>query len=600
MIHIGAPALWRGVILLVVACGVLGVLSSCCRAKPEGPAVPYFRITVVDEATGRGIPLVRLRTANSVEYWTDSAGVGAFYEPDLMDKEVVFSVDSYGYSRPTGGSGRRGIAFRMTPGGSGVVKMRRENIAQRLYRITGAGIYRESLLLGDDVPPTQDPSPSPVLGQDSVATAVYKGKIFWIWGDTSFAGFPRWNFKVTAATSELPSRGGLDPEVGVFLKYFRLPEGQVKPMANMEHRGPIWLGQLRVGLEESGRERLFAPYFKIEPGGSLRTEESGWVVFDDEAEVFNFVCTTEEFDAAKGDERGWHEHGGLRWRWKETTDPRVEKQMERLAKAGQINLQKPLSQLRDVLTGNPVVPHAGTVGWNAYRKRWIMIRCQQYGLGELWYFEGDTPQGPWVYGQKVISHWRGERDNYSFYNPFHHPEFDKEGGRVIFFEGTYTRQFSAASHPTPYYDYNQIMYKLELDDPRLFLPAAVYRVGGGVPSYRTKTQIPEDNLEREIVWYAPDRPREGTIPIYEYVDEKRGTAILTADKPGGQPASAAFYGLAVTEAELSPEMVKMTAPLNEFVDSGSGKRLYTTSESVEQPGFKKSAAPVCRVWRKPE
>ena len=37
----------------------------------------------------------------------------------------------------------------------------------------------------------------------------------------------------------------------------------------------------------------------------------------------------------------------------------------------------------------------------------------------------------------------------------------------IFFEGTYTTSFSGNPTPTPRYDYNQIMYRLELDDPRL-------------------------------------------------------------------------------------------------------------------------------------
>ena len=48
--------------------------------------------------------------------------------------------------------------------------------------------------------------------------------------------------------------------------------------------------------------------------------------------------------------------------------------------------------------------------------------------------------------------------------------FDKDGGRVIFFEGTYTNMFSGNDDQTPRYNYNQIMYKLDLSDPRLRLP----------------------------------------------------------------------------------------------------------------------------------
>ena len=58
-------------------------------------------------------------------------------------------------------------------------------------------------------------------------------------------------------------------------------------------------------------------------------------------------------------------------------------------------------------------------------------------------------------------------DDYAFYNVAQRPFFDEQGGRVIYFEATYTRTFSGTKVETPYYDYNQIMYRLDLDDPRL-------------------------------------------------------------------------------------------------------------------------------------
>lgn len=54
-----------------------------------------------------------------------------------------------------------------------------------------------------------------------------------------------------------------------------------------------------------------------------------------------------------------------------------------------------------------------------------------------------------------------------FYNPVHHPVFDQEGGRLIYLEGTYANTFSGNPDATPRYDYNQIMYRLALDDPKL-------------------------------------------------------------------------------------------------------------------------------------
>ena len=78
-----------------------------------------------------------------------------------------------------------------------------------------------------------------------------------------------------------------------------------------------------------------------------------------------------------------------------------------------------------------------------------MITVQSGGtsfLGEVWYAEADTPVGPWVYAVKVVTH-----DRYSFYNPKQHPMFDKDKGRFIYFEGTYTHIFSGNPQTTPRY-----------------------------------------------------------------------------------------------------------------------------------------------------
>lgn len=86
-------------------------------------------------------------------------------------------------------------------------------------------------------------------------------------------------------------------------------------------------------------------------------------------------------------------------------------------------------------------------------------------LGEVWYAEADRPEGPWAAARQILSH-----DKYSFYNPKQHPQFTADGGRTIYFEGTYTRTFSGNDVPTPRYEYNQVMYRLDLTDPRLALP----------------------------------------------------------------------------------------------------------------------------------
>ncbi|HMO83316.1 MAG TPA: hypothetical protein PKC18_00195 [Lacipirellulaceae bacterium] len=63
-------------------------------------------------------------------------------------------------------------------------------------------------------------------------------------------------------------------------------------------------------------------------------------------------------------------------------------------------------------------------------------------------------------------------DNYTFYNPRLHPELTDADSPLVLFEGTYTAMFADRPVPTPRYDYNQVLYGLDLDDPAL-APAQV-------------------------------------------------------------------------------------------------------------------------------
>jgi hypothetical protein len=100
-----------------------------------------------------------------------------------------------------------------------------------------------------------------------------------------------------------------------------------------------------------------------------------------------------------------------------------------------------------------------SVAWNEYR--------QHFGLlldngRDGWYAEAQRPEGPYGPTVKIVQH-----DHYDFYNVVHHPFFDQQNGRAIYFEGAYTDSFSDAKTKTPRYNYNQIMYRLRVDDPRL-------------------------------------------------------------------------------------------------------------------------------------
>ena len=137
-----------------------------------------------------------------------------FTNADTKDSFFGIIQKTYGVIVPKDGFGMRGRALNVTEGGTAELKIKRINIAERLYRVTGAGIYRDSVLTGHPVPIQRPVLYGQVLGSDSVLTAIYQGKIYWFWGDTNRPGYPLGNFHVPGATSLLPQHGGLDPEVG--------------------------------------------------------------------------------------------------------------------------------------------------------------------------------------------------------------------------------------------------------------------------------------------------------------------------------------------------------------------------------------------------
>ena len=214
-------------------------------------------------------------------------------------------------------------------------------------------------------------------------------------------------------------------------------------------------------------------------------------------------------------------------------------------------------------------------------------------LGEVWFAEADTPAGPWVYARRIVTH-----DHYTFYNPTQHPFFDQDGGRLIYFEGTYTDAFSGNPQKTPRYNYNQVMYRLALDDPRLALPAPVYRLAGpdGAGRYAMREGLDTEGnwaAVQNIPFYAvpPARHADGLVPVYGAQDG----ASLTTASAGASPL---FYALPATPAPAEKPAPNVV-PLYEYTEAGSGRHWYATSADGLPPGATRAAQPLCRVWRNP-
>lgn len=159
--------------------------------------------------------------------------------------------------------------------------------------------------------------------------------------------------------------------------------------------------------------------------------------------------------------------GRLVWGWKQDTGTVSFSQWEQLVSRKLVKTADWPWLITDVETGKAVRIHSGHLAWNEYRQRWVVLFNEAYGrsfLGEVWYAESNSPLGPWSPARRVVTH-----DSYSFYNVKQHPYFAR--GCYIYFEGTYTRVFSASKNHTPRYDYNQVMYRLDLEHPDMAFAA---------------------------------------------------------------------------------------------------------------------------------
>jgi len=443
---------------------VLGFLSWAAT----GAAAPC-RVEVTEKASGWPVPLVELRTTHNVSFVTDNAGIIALDLPELFGRETWFSVSGQGYEVPKDGFGYRGVRLTPEPGKTLKVEVVRSIIAKRLARLTGAGMFGESQKLGLE-PDWRD---SGIHGCDSVQNAVHRGKMFWIWGDTAVPKYPLGIFDASSATTAVKPFAKFEPPLRLKYDYFTDERGAPRGVARMPGSGPTWITGYLSLPDRSGAPRLVGAYMKVEP--PLSIYEWGLCVWNEETSSFerHRVLWTKAAGPEKpppvpqGHPAFWEE-GGRKWVLFGNPFPalRCPATFEAWEDRSTWEVLKPPDSLSCAADGSPVKPHTGSIAWNAHRKRWVTVFMEAFGkpsaFGELWYAEAEGPLGPWGKAVKVLSH-----DNYTFYNPRLHPEFTPEDSPILLFEGTYTEQFTARAKPTPRYDYNQILYRLDLDDPAL-------------------------------------------------------------------------------------------------------------------------------------
>jgi hypothetical protein len=506
-------------LILLYSNPIISTVRSQNRSSAPDSASIWAEIQVIDSVTGRGIPLAELETVNALRFVTDNAGRVAFHEPGLMGREIFFNVRSHGYEAQKDGFGISGAKVTPRAGQVSVIKLTRRNVAERLCRLTGEGLYRDSVLLGYK-PPLPDPlDPGQVAGQDSIQATVYRDRVYWFWGDTSRMNYPLGLFRMAGATTPVPDvkDPASDPAGGIAYEYFVDRSGFTRAMMPLKERpeGVVWVGAVFVVADDDGTEKLLGHYsrrkglegeyeqgiavFNVKDdifesarqlplnetwrhpsGHPIVYEEGGvkWLLFGsptpnvrvpatlkdvlDPAKYEAFTCAKSGGDT-RSPEPDIGPDGKPRWRWQKELPPTDSKTEQQWVKDGKLKPEH--ARFCPADSANPedrVILHSGSVRWNDYRKRWVMLAGQIFGkpsmLGEVWYAESAHPTGPFSKAVRVMTH-----DRQTFYNVCHHSFLDRDGGRVIHFEGTYTNTFSGNPDRTPRYDYNQVLYRLNLD-----------------------------------------------------------------------------------------------------------------------------------------
>ena len=479
----------------------------------------WAEIRVIDAATGQGVPLVELEMVHGLKFITDNAGRVAFHEPELMGRELFFYVRCHGYEVKKDGFGIAGARLTPQPGKPAEIKLKRLNVAERLCRLTGEGPYRDSLLLGYESPLAAAAHPGKVAGQDSVQAAIYRNNIYWLWGDTMRMDYPLGLFRMAGATTPLldPQDSKSNPAHGIAYDYFTdKTTGFTRAMMPLPERseGVIWIFGLFVVPDEKGVEKLLGHYSRRK--GLDEEYEQGIALFNDETAQFEAALPLplketwrrpsghpivyeeegrkwllfgspnpnvrvpatlsavldlnkyEAFTCAKSGRAGQPlepqlgSTGQPEWRWQQELPPTDSKLEQRWVREKKLPPEQARFYPADAAQpADRIMLHSGSVRWNEYRQRWVLVAGQLGGktslLGEVWYSESASPTGPFTTAVKILTH-----DRQSFYNVCHHSFLDREGGRTIHLEGTYTNDFSGNPEKTPRYNYNQVLYRLDL------------------------------------------------------------------------------------------------------------------------------------------
>jgi hypothetical protein len=321
-----------------------------------------------------------------------------------------------------------------------------------------------------------------VTGQDSAHAVRWRDGVRWFWGDTNLQRYPLGHFGTASAYLPSGANGRVDLSQGVAFRYTVDDQGHSRPVWKLDGPGPVWIDGVAVVPDVRGEPHLVCHYSRMK--SLAERVEHGIGRWDEVGQRFTKATElplAESWRFPSGQSVHFKEGGAA---WLGFANPfvtvRVPATLEAVldssryeawtasgwqTNAPPLSAKDPSLQPLDPLTGKHITLHSGSVRWNPHLGAWLLVAVQHFGasvLGEVWLSAAPAPTGPWRTVVQVATH-----GGYDFYNPVHHDFADAEGGRLVHFEGTFTKTFSGLTVTVPRYEYNQLLYQVDLDDPRL-------------------------------------------------------------------------------------------------------------------------------------
>ena len=440
-------------------------------------------VQVVDETSGRGIPMVELSANNGVTWVTDNNGWACVDEADLEGQSVYLTVVTPGYSFPKDAAGFSGTEVKVEASGTAVLKMMRSDLAERVGRLTGTGLYRDSKALGKEIAVVAH-TPSLLARQSGALAEVHAGEVCWLWQDAERMTLPGQRLAVTGTKSRLAS-----PPSGLALELWStssepqtlLPveeaewvlvdglvsvpdvEGDPRLVAHYVIQGKD-AAKLEHGLAELNAEGFFDRIVVLGdeyqwqlPAGQavkMKENEQEWLYF---ARPFCTVRVPATFEAIRTPSL----YQALAWdadskdyRWQTERGPTEPADEAKLITDEKMSANQARFRLLEAVSGSPVPVATGSVQWNEFRQRWVMIASA--ALDEVWYAEAVKPEGPWGKALRIVT-----LVGMDFRGVCQRPFLAEEKGRIIYFDG------AVSGSGLPRYEGCQLMYRLDLSDARL-------------------------------------------------------------------------------------------------------------------------------------